>query len=158
MTRLLFLLAASLYLALLIGGVDRGQMRFGLIEARQEAALLAEKQATVAAADTPVSRAKVARAPSPEVVGVAFVPPQPLVIPAAAAPITETPTEVQYVTGSSVNVRSGPSTRDAVVARLTRGEAVTVVWMEDNGWARVRIEGDGIDGFMSKDFLTDIAP
>jgi uncharacterized protein YgiM (DUF1202 family) len=60
-----------------------------------------------------------------------------------------------YVSGRSVNVRGGPSTREAVVGRLTRGEAVTVVWVEDNGWARIRVEGDGIDGYMAMDFLTD---
>jgi uncharacterized protein YgiM (DUF1202 family) len=56
-----------------------------------------------------------------------------------------------------VNVRGGPSTQDAVVGRLTRGEAVMVVWVEDNGWARIRVEGDGIDGYMAMDFLTDTA-
>ncbi|MBN2630232.1 MAG: SH3 domain-containing protein [Rhodobacteraceae bacterium] len=161
MIRLMLLLAAGLYLTLLIGGADRGQMRFGLIAARQEAAVLAEQQATAAAVDTPVvSRAEVVQPQSPVVVGVGFAPPQPLMTPAPApeAPMEERLGEVQYVTGRSVNVRSGPSTRDAVVAKLSRGEAVTVVRQEDNGWARVRIEGDGIDGYMSKDFLTDLAP
>lgn len=61
--------------------------------------------------------------------------------------------DVYYVKGRGVNVRSGPSSRSQVVGKLGRGEAVTVVWVEPNGWARIRIEGDGIEGYMSKDFL-----
>ena len=61
--------------------------------------------------------------------------------------------DVYYVKGRGVNVRSGPSSRSAVVGKLGRGEAVTVVWVEPNGWARIRIEGDGIEGYMAKDFL-----
>lgn len=62
--------------------------------------------------------------------------------------------DVYYVKGRGVNVRSGPSSRSSVVGKLGRGEAVTVVWIEANGWARIRIEGDGIEGYMAKDFLT----
>ena len=61
--------------------------------------------------------------------------------------------DVYYVKGRGVNVRSHPSSRSAVVGKLGRGEAVTVVWVEPNGWARIRIEGDGIEGYMAKDFL-----
>ena len=63
-----------------------------------------------------------------------------------------------YVAGRSVNVRGGPSTNNPVVGRLGRGEAVLVVWVEGNGWARVRVEGDGIDGYISAGLLTDQAP
>lgn len=61
--------------------------------------------------------------------------------------------DVYYVKGRGVNVRARPSSRSAVVGKLGRGEAVTVVWVEPNGWARIRIEGDGIEGYMAKDFL-----
>lgn len=168
MIRLLLLLSAGLYLTLQFGGQDRGQMRFGLLEAEIEAQELAAKLAAAEAApiDEPVARAETTATPlpaaDPNVVEVAFTAQQPLVSSAApAAPAAreaEQVGDVRYVAGRSVNVRSGPSTRDGVVGKLTRGDEVTVVWIEENGWARVRVEGDGIDGFMSLDFLTDTAP
>lgn len=169
MIRLTILLCAVLFLSLKFAGEDRGQMRLGLIEGEKEAALQSAKAKTV------VAVAETAKAPEQEatppanantgVVTIAFSPNQPLVAPKPAAPASTTPVaaktraegEVKYVSGRSVNVRGGPSTQDAVVGRLTRGEAVTVVWVEDNGWARVRVEGDGIDGFMAMDFLKDSA-
>jgi hypothetical protein len=184
MLRLTILLCAGLFLALQIGGEDRGQKRFGLMEAEAEAKALsravAEKAAAAQAAAPP---AEPARADTPaEVIAVAFGSPRPLresgpetraaTVPALAEPARVEPSEpavneaaltedaapqIMYVTGRAVNVRSGPSTGNDVVGRLTRGEAVTVISIEDNGWARIRIEGDGVDGFMSLDFLTDIA-
>ena len=77
----------------------------------------------------------------------------PVVTAAATAPAPAA--ELFYVTARSVNVRSGPSTGDAVIDTLARGEAVSVIWVEDNGWARIRVEGDGIDGYMSMSFLAD---
>lgn len=62
---------------------------------------------------------------------------------------------IWHVTARSVNVRSGPCTDSPVVGRVTRGEAVSLVWMEDNGWARILIEGDGIAGYVSTDFLAE---
>lgn len=169
MIRLTILLCALLFLSLKFVGEDRGQMRLGLIEGEKEAALQSAKAKTVVAA--PSTANAPAQEPTPPanantgVVTIAFSPNQPLVAPKPAAPVNAPPTaaktraegEVKYVSGRSVNVRGGPSTQDAVVGRLTRGEAVTVVWVEDNGWARIRVEGDGIDGFMSTDFLKDTA-
>lgn len=165
MIRLLLLLSAGLFLTLQIGGEDRGQKRFGLIEAERlaaERAVAAAKAPAPVVAENPVLR-------DAQVTQVAFVPAlqivQPVVTPVVtpAADVQPQPEEsvvaeaamVKYVTGRSVNVRSGPSTRDEVVGRLTRGEAVTVVWLEDNGWARIRMEGDGVDGYMAMDFLAD---
>ena len=69
----------------------------------------------------------------------------------------ETPEEkiVLYVTGSRVNLRAGPSTSDAVLGRVSRGDAVELVDYESNGWARIRVAGLSDDDFMSGDFLTD---
>ena len=185
MFRLTILLCATLFLSLQILGEDRGQMRMGLVEAEKNAALIAEQSKAapqsaavieVAAQSnviTPARPAQDAPAQTDGVVSVAFSP-SPLVVtnprpqPAeqigagnaqATLEATLAPQEgaVKYVSGRSVNVRGGPSTQDAVVGRLTRGEAVTIVWIEDNGWARIRVEGDGIDGFMSMDFLSDAA-
>lgn len=180
MFRLTAVLLAGLYLTLQVGGEDRGQKRFGLIEAEQEAALLRQQIATSQSANTELDSPQTQQDQDAAVVTVAFAssapsrPAQPLTTPeplvqpeSAVVAVNDAPAaiidavlaedsarEVMYVSGRSVNVRSGPSTQDEIVGRLTRGEAVTVVSFEDNGWARVRIEGDGIDGFMSMDFLT----
>lgn len=182
MLRLTFLLCAGLYATLLIGGADRGQKRMGLVEAEQEAALLAEQQSAALLQTELVSNETAVRAPEPQaarVISVAFssndpvispaalsARPEETVTPAAAAPVPvveavfaeDSAAEVMFVTGRSVNVRFGPSTGEDVIARLTRGEAVTIVERQDNGWARIRIEGDGVEGFMSLDFLSDVAP
>lgn len=72
-------------------------------------------------------------------------------------PAAEAPDEaiVLYVTGSTVNLRAGPSTNDAVLGRVSRGDAVELVDYESNGWARIRVAGLSSDVFMSGDFLSD---
>jgi len=160
MIRLLLLLCAGIFVTLQIAGEDRGQLRFGLQEAA-EAERLAQ---SLPVAATPRAGADQVAPPAPDtadvVTQVAFTPQRPVVTPVAAPetpaqPAAVAPDAVKYVTGRSVNVRSGPSTADGVVGKLTRGEAVTVVWIEENGWARIRLEGDGLDGYMSMDFLAD---
>ncbi|WP_103332437.1 SH3 domain-containing protein [Pseudotabrizicola formosa] len=180
MIRMLLVLCAGLYLTLQIGGQDKGQMRFGLAEAARapardvaapsEAMATEERvnrpSATGAAFAEPATLPPQTPAPSDAaVIPVTFGTSQPIMQPRAVQARSDAATtpsatdgKLWYVTGRSVNVRSGPSTRNEVLGRLTRGEAVTVVAMEDNGWARVRMEGDGIDGFMSMSFLSDSAP
>ena len=169
MIRMTLLLLAGMFATMQIGGKDNGQMRFGLMEAEQEAALIAAEAAQLQ--DTTVARNDTGSADRPAdadavVLDAAYVPAKPLIV--AAKPVVEAsanveavaeaPIQIKYVAGRSVNVRGGPSTADSVVGKLTRGEAVSVIAVEDNGWAKIRVEGDGIDGFMSLDFLTDTAP
>jgi hypothetical protein len=83
--------------------------------------------------------------------------------PAAAEPETArdaVPADgsVWYVTSSRVNVRQEPTTESAVVDRLTRGEAVTVNFTEGSEWAQVRIEGDGLEGYVALRLLSPTAP
>lgn len=66
--------------------------------------------------------------------------------------------DVWYVTADMVNVRQGPSTGTSVVDRLTRGEAVTVSFEPGSEWAHVRIEGDGLEGYVALRFLSPVAP
>ena len=151
MIRLVLLLSAGLFLTLQFAGRDGGKMRFGLIEAEKDAALLAAAEPEVVSQSTTTPQTvEVAFTPSARVVATVAEP----AVQAAATPAGD----LRYVSGRSVNVRSGPSTNDAVVDKVSRGDAVTVVSVEDNGWARIRVEGDGIDGYMSTDFLTEIAP
>lgn len=60
---------------------------------------------------------------------------------------------LMYVTGSRVNVRSGPSTRYGVIGSVTLGEAVELVTLEGSSWARIRLS-DGQTGFMASRFLS----
>ena len=118
-----------------------------------------------------LSRQAVAPAPvaptQPDLQTVAYTPSEPvtdlpLVLPliqaAPAAPQAETEADLRYITANSVNVREGPSTEYPVIGRLSRGEATRLLWLEENGWARITLEGDGITGFVSGDFLSDTAP
>lgn len=78
--------------------------------------------------------------------------PQALVEPDAARdPV------VMYVSGSSVNVRSGPSAETDALTRLPRGEAVLVLPSDTPGWSMIRIEGDGVEGYIASRFLTESA-
>lgn len=178
MIRLTILLCGALFFAMYVMGEDRGQMRQGLIEGEKEAAIQAAKAAQAEQAKpalqvevasqsnvvTPSVPAQTAASQDNGVVSIAFSPSAPVISPTAPKPVApdraaaataSSEGRVMYVSGRSVNVRGGPSTRNSVVGRLTRGEAVTVVWVEDNGWARIRVEGDGVDGYMAMDFLSD---
>ncbi len=73
---------------------------------------------------------------------------------AAAAPKTR----VWYVTGRSVNVRLDPSTDAPIVGKLSRGDSALVVADNGAGWAMVTVEGDGVSGYVSMDFLSPEAP
>lgn len=72
----------------------------------------------------------------------------------AAAPAPE----VWYVTGRSVNVRLDPSTDAPIVGKLLRGDAALVLADTGAGWVRVSVEGDGVTGYVSTDFLSPTAP
>ena len=83
-------------------------------------------------------------------------------VPAAAEPAavgaeTAADLPLRWVTADAVNVRQGPSTANPVIGRVTRGEAVTMV-DEQAGWVRIRIEGDGVEGFVAARLLTDLDP
>ena len=67
-------------------------------------------------------------------------------------------TVLRWVAVERANVRSGASKTASVTARIEQGEAVSVLWTEPSGWARVRIEGDGIDGYVHESLLTDLNP
>lgn len=148
MIRLIFLLCAGLFAAFMIFGADNGQKRYGLMLADQQRA-------------TPAAVA----APQPAQKPVVYIPAQaarPIVTPdpaptetvAVAAP--EMSDGLLYtVAASQVNVRSGPGRDFAVLSSLNRGEQVLVVIEEQpvEGWARVRIEGDGIEGYVATRLL-----
>ena len=80
--------------------------------------------------------------------------------PDPVAPVLPQPGEgtIWYVTADSVNVRSGPSTEAEVVGRLGSGEAAMLVAPADGDWARIVIQGDGVEGYVALRFLSPEAP
>lgn len=83
----------------------------------------------------------------------------PAVTDPVAGTATATPDpQVWYVTGRSVNVRQDPSTGAPIVGKLNRGDAALVLADTGAGWAQITIEGDGVSGFVSLDFLSPTAP
>ncbi len=180
MFKLTALLCAVMFAVFLIAGEDRGQLRPGLANA---GAVVADAPAPVEepviAAPAPVV---VASAPSADVAPVETpVTVEQVTTPEtetaieetvfslanygddAAADQTAAPSSenvgavagnIGYVDAEEVNVREGPGTDNPVLTRLSRGEAVTIVATDASGWARIRIEGDGIEGYMSMDYLS----
>jgi uncharacterized protein YgiM (DUF1202 family) len=61
--------------------------------------------------------------------------------------------ECRVVSGTRVNLRSGPGTGHAVVAQLVRDQEVEVLTDEGDGWVKLRaLDGNDI-GWMSGKFL-----
>lgn len=65
---------------------------------------------------------------------------------------------VWYVNASSVNVRAEPSTEGEVLGKLGTGEAALMVADVDGEWARIVIEGDGMEGYVALRYLSPEAP
>jgi len=65
---------------------------------------------------------------------------------------------IWFVTGSLVNVRSGPSTNTEVMGKVLYGDAAEIISDPESDWVRIRIEGAGVEGFVMKRFMTDIDP
>ena len=77
--------------------------------------------------------------------------------PAISADAPMTAGRILQVGARSANVRSGPDTDCDVVSRLTRGESVLVVAEGDgpDGWSLIRIEGDGVEGYIATRLLSE---
>ena len=170
MIRLTLFLCAGIFVMLLVAGEDRGQRRVGLMvpdAGPLAASPRAEAAATPAPAPPlnlpaqPVMQAPVAADPIAEAVATAVaatltLPVAPVDVTAVAAKTTAG--RLRWIDAKSVNVREGPSTEFPVLGTLARGEAVLVVLEAGEGWSRVRIEGDGIEGFVASRLLTDAQP
>ena len=198
MLRMTLILCIGMYAALMIAGVDRGQLRPGLADAAAKAALAGggdiggTDSVEIAAAEPVVEPTVTAAAsevvevaaPVAEETVVAAAEPEPYVEPARtvvtevqepifslaavgneavpATPAAEVPDggegTIWYVTASSVNVRAEPSTDAEIVGRLGSGEATLMVQAVDSDWARIVIQGDGVEGFVALRYLSAEAP
>jgi uncharacterized protein YgiM (DUF1202 family) len=65
---------------------------------------------------------------------------------------------IWYVNATSVNVRAAPSTDAEVLGKLANGEAALLVEDYDGEWARIVIQGDGVEGFVAMRYLSPGAP
>lgn len=173
MFKLLSLLATGMFLIFLIGGKDYGQMRQGLVGVAQDPVdrpVVRQAKAAPVVANTapatdvtlanfaPVKVQKTVKASS-IIAGAFVVEPQKLAaVEAAAAPVVQDAAAIMYINSRSVNVRQGPSTDYEVVGRLVRAEAVSVIAPEEDGWVRIAIEGDGLEGFIAARLLSDTDP
>jgi hypothetical protein len=164
MIRLVLLLCASLYVMALVLGADNGQKRYGLMTADDPA----QPAAAPAAAESAPTVFIPAQPVMQTVVQSAAVASQPVapsppaeIVPASTAaaplPAPQIAGGILYsVAVPQANVRDGPGRSFAVTSSLAKGEQVLVI-PEDQpieGWSRIRIEGDGVEGYISTSLLT----
>lgn len=176
MIRLVMLLCAGLYVSALVLGADHGQKRYGLLlaEAHPVVPLVSAASAETVDAKSavfipaqPVRQVVAATASDVAPAAQAQVQPeQPAQLQTVSMDITPQaqplPTPdisgglLYTVAATQANVREGPSRSFAVVGSLTKGEQVLVVLESQpiQGWSRIRIEGDGIEGYISTKLLT----
>ncbi len=181
MLRLLVVLLGSLWLAMYfadeIGGPD---IALDQAEPGSDTPLTKRDfdpaEVILAALDAPVARSSQRRnRPSgtvdmvpfnrPVVIGpegqkIAEDPAAFVVASATEAPETEVIPDIPvlFVTASRVNVRNGPSTADPVIGGVEFADAVQILSDPGEPWVRIRVEGDGVEGFMASKFLAPTQP
>lgn len=163
MFRYLLFFAIGLYLTLLIGGEDRGQQRAGLrgdyaIDLAQTPVVEPAKPAPATLAEAqPTDTLRILPAtptPAPQPASLTAVEPAPE--PAIAT--LNTPTILlRTITAEAANVRDAASRSGLVIGRVERGEIVQMI-EESGDWVHIRIEGDGIDGYVHRRLISAEAP
>lgn len=165
MFKYLLLFSAAFYLTLLIGGQDNGQQRMGLRGAYDIALAPQPAKATPAVQEIETVAAAQAPADTLRILPTAKATPtvQPASLTAEPAPEPafndfNNPTlTLRTITAEAANVRDAASRTGNVIGRLENGEIVQVI--ETSGdWVHVRIEGDGIDGFVHRRLISTEAP
>lgn len=76
-------------------------------------------------------------------------------VAAPAAPAAPSAGRVLYVTGTTVNVREGPSTNHDVIATFVQGDTVVPVAFEGQDWIRVRVGTGDQTGYIARMFLSE---
>jgi len=107
---------------------------------------------TQAGSDTEAAQSLTLALPLVEAAAPGIPASDPVATPTIAADTTPT---LQYVVANTVNVRSGPSAETESLTKLGRGEAVLVLPSDTPGWSMIRIEGDGLEGYIATRFLGD---
>ena len=183
MFKLTFLLVIGIGVAMLVGGRDLtpDEMAELGIEPRIEVARATPEPLLVAApalAEEPQAPDDLAT-PVPDVVDVAAgtdtlaTPAEPVEVAAVEPepePAAEPPTvadeiaaalsdaQVWYVNAEQVNVREGPSTDFAKIGKVAFGDAIEILSDPEGEWVKIRIQGDGVEGYIARRFLQDSEP
>jgi hypothetical protein len=63
--------------------------------------------------------------------------------------------DLRKITGTSVNMRTGPGTRYGILTRVTRGTEVEVLESSENGWLRLRVLDSSRIGWVSTKLVSD---
>lgn len=166
MFRYLLFFGAAFYLALLIGGEDRGQQRMGLAGAYDAPPAPALPATTLSSEDadrTALQSASASTRAPVDALRILPAPDRPIVqqvslttTPDSAEPETPDPM-LRTVTADAANVRADASRNAPVIGRVEQGEVVRLVGQVGD-WVHIRIEGDGIDGFVHRRLLSSEAP
>lgn len=72
----------------------------------------------------------------------------------APAPTPQSERDIRQITGSTVNMRSGPGTEYSPVTRLSGGTEVAVLRDPGNGWLKLRVVDTGREGWMADWLVT----
>jgi hypothetical protein len=91
-----------------------------------------------------------------EGIGTATGPEAPSVEAEIDAALSES--QVWFVNADRVNVREGPSTGYGVVGQIVFGEATEILSDPLDEWVKIRIQGDGVEGYVARRFLQDSEP
>lgn len=153
--KLIFNTLAGLFLVLALFGRNEQQEQARIAEAPAVDVTQAETSPIILA--TP---AKVEQVSAPAaVITPLFVKaaPRPALVASpeyrvAATPAVALTGDIRTVTAGSLNVRARASGSATRLDSVTRGEEVLVI-AEQDGWAKIRIEGDGIEGWVAAKFL-----
>lgn len=74
----------------------------------------------------------------------------------AADPAPAAGTDLRVVTGDRVNLREGPGTDFGAIDQLASGTIAEVIETGADGWVRIEVQGTGVSGWMSSDFLLPV--
>lgn len=160
MFKLIFLTLAALFLVLTVYGDGDGRQ-------------VTQRETPLASETDPVSLQSLLPADKPEIIVEVQQTPervQPFPGPAlqsspeyagAEPPATEPEQEPGenslFVSGNSVNFRSGPTTNDRVIGALPRGAMVTAIGATGGEWVQIR-DAQGREGYMAARFLQETRP
>lgn len=167
MFKYLLFFSAAFYLTLLIGGQDNGQQRMGLRGAYDidlstpaplpvlTAAAPAKDAEPIPAAAAPGDTLRIlplAQTATPAVLEQAAAPAEP-----AFNDFNNPTVTLRTITAEAANVRDAASRTGAVIGRVERGEIVQMV-EQVGDWVHIRIEGDGVEGFVHRRLISDEPP
>jgi hypothetical protein len=163
--KLLLALTAFLYAAFVFLGEDRGQIRNGLVpvatvEPAQDVPDAARPVLIIAAESPapPTPRQPIRVLPRPDTVPLPVVARREAAAPEPMPERAAEPMNLRWITANTANVRANASRNSALTGKAGRGQEVLVLWQEPNGWVRIRVEGDGLDGFVHQSLLSESPP